>query len=320
MKWSGKLVGGALGLAFGPVGVALGVLAGHLYDEKTAGSSGRLLGDELDGDDGRVGGARRSAAAGESGARRRRGTAADRDPQVAAYQNSSPHRDPAQVAARFFRVTFEVMGHVAKADGRVSEQEIRAARAVMSEFALDTTQVAAAIGHFNTGKEPGYDLGGAIMGLRRVCAGRPDLLGTFLEIQMRAALAGTDLRGPVRPLLQRIAAMLGVGGMEFAHVEAVLRLRHGWAGSGRAHGGAGGAGQREALARVRLEQAYDVLEVPAGASDEEVTRAYRRQLSRHHPDKLKANGLPESMLEHAKQRTQQIIEAWELVREKRGLQ
>jgi len=47
--------------------------------------------------------------------------------------------------------------------------------------------------------------------------------------------------------------------------------------------------------------------------------AYRRQLSRHHPDKLKANGLPDSMIEHAKERTQQIIEAWELVRERRGI-
>jgi DnaJ like chaperone protein len=238
---------------------------------------------------------------------------------VAAYQDSRPHRNPAQVAARFFRTTFEVMGHVAKADGRVSEQEIQAARAVMTEFGLDAAQVAAAIGHFATGKQPGYDLSGAIMGLRRACAGRPDLLGTFLEIQMRAAIAGTDLRGPVRPLLQKIAAMLGVGGMEFAHIEAVLRLRHGWAG---ARGNAGGDGRegREALSRLRLEQAYEVLEVAATASDEEVTRAYRRQLSRHHPDKLKANGLPESMLEHAKRRTQQIIEAWDLVREKRGLQ
>ena len=70
---------------------------------------------------------------------------------------------------------------------------------------------------------------------------------------------------------------------------------------------------------MRLEQAYEVLEVAATARDDEVTKAYRRQLSRHHPDKLKANGLPESMLEHAKRRTQQVIEAWELVREKRGL-
>jgi DnaJ like chaperone protein len=42
-------------------------------------------------------------------------------------------------------------------------------------------------------------------------------------------------------------------------------------------------------------------------------------LSRNHPDKLKANGLPDSMIEHAKQRTQQIIEAYEVIKVKRGL-
>ena len=61
-----------------------------------------------------------------------------------------------------------------------------------------------------------------------------------------------------------------------------------------------------------------MLECSPTASKDEVVKAYRRQLSRHHPDKLKANGLPESMIEHAKQRTQQIIEAYELIRE-RGL-
>jgi DnaJ-domain-containing protein 1 len=57
----------------------------------------------------------------------------------------------------------------------------------------------------------------------------------------------------------------------------------------------------------------------SAADDDAVSKAYRRQLSRHHPDKLKANGLPESMLEHAKQRTQQIIEAWEVIRATRGI-
>ena len=33
----------------------------------------------------------------------------------------------------------------------------------------------------------------------------------------------------------------------------------------------------------------------ADHTDQEVTKAYRRQMSRHHPDKLVANGLPESM-------------------------
>ena len=43
---------------------------------------------------------------------------------------------PTQIGERFFRTTFQVMGHVAKADGRVSEQEIQAARAVMSQLRL----------------------------------------------------------------------------------------------------------------------------------------------------------------------------------------
>ena len=47
--------------------------------------------------------------------------------------------------------------------------------------------------------------------------------------------------------------------------------------------------------------------------------AFRRLMSRHHPDKLKANGLPDSMLEHAKQRTQAIREAYDLLRERRGM-
>src|SRR5207244_12479572 len=104
----------------------------------------------------------------------------------------------------------------------------------------------------------------------------------------------------------------------------------GVARQGLVEGGAGGGVRRGAFgadeapaspaARNRArEAAYRVLGTDAGASDEPLAKAYRRQLSRHHPDKLKANGLPESMMAHAKQRTQQIIEAYELIRERRGM-
>src|SRR5579864_9827107 len=45
------------------------------------------------------------------------------------------------IGDRFFRATFRVMGYLAKADGRVSEQEIAAARAVMNELRLNELQV-----------------------------------------------------------------------------------------------------------------------------------------------------------------------------------
>ena len=79
----------------------------------------------------------------------------------------------------------------------------------------------------------------------------------------------------------------------------------------------GGAGQAP-RSGLQMNAAYQILEVDPKATNEEVAKAYRRQLSKHHPDKLKANGLPESMLEHAKQRTQQIIEAYELIKSARG--
>ena len=66
-------------------------------------------------------------------------------------------------------------------------------------------------------------------------------------------------------------------------------------------------------------RAYEVLGVPRTAGDAEVKRAYRRQMSQNHPDKLVARGLPGSLLEVAKQKTQSIQAAWERIRESRGL-
>jgi DnaJ like chaperone protein len=266
MKWIGKLTGGLIGLAFGPIGVAVGVLLGHQFDQAQAD---------------------------------------DEEPGV-------PPADVAAISERFFRATFRVMGYVAKADGRVSEQEIAAARAVMGELRLDAAQVREAIALFTAGKQADFDLDAELAGLRRACRGRPDVVRIFLEIQVRAALAGNNMEGPVRPLLARIASALRISGLELAQIEAVLRIQR---GAFRAEGARGSAARDQSL-----EQAYRVLETNPGASNQEVVKAYRRQLHRHHPDKLKANGLPESMLAHAKQRTQQIIEAYELIRARRGMQ
>ncbi len=266
MRYTGKVLGGLIGMFLGPLGALAGVLLGHQVDE------------HLD------------------------------------KQDALPPPGPEEAAAigeRFFRATFRVMGHLAKADGRVSEQEISAARAVMAELRLDAARVQQAIECFTAGKQPDFDLGAELTGLGRACGGRPDLVRVFVEIQVRAALSGNNLDGPVRPQLNRIAGRLGVSPFELAQIEVVLRIR-----GGSFRYAAGGPGF--SVAR-KLDEAYKVLEAAPGDSDQDIVKAYRRQLSRHHPDKLKANGLPGSMIEHAKQRTQQIIEAYELIRERRGI-
>ncbi len=226
--------------------------------------------------------------------------------QVFDQERRAGARPQPALPAVFFRTTFEVMGHVAKSDGRVSEAEIAAARRTMRELGLGPDQVSAAITSFGVGKAPGYDVDRAVAGFRAVCGPRRDLLAAFIELQLRAALAGNDLSPPARAILTRVAGQFGISAIEFVRMEAALRGRRGAPPSG-------------ASASRSLSTCYAELGIDANASDREVTKAYRRQMSRHHPDKLVARGLPESMAQVAKEKTQRIQEAYEQIRAARGM-
>jgi DnaJ like chaperone protein len=230
--------------------------------------------------------------------------------------------DPRLVNELFFPTTFRVMGHIAKADGRVTEQEIASARAVMNALHLQPAQIQAAIGYFTEGKQPGFDLDPALARLRASIARYPDLAQFFVEIQLQASLAGNGLSAVPRARLQRVAMLLGLSAADFVRLESLLRFRQGpgmGAGAGGQTGGAGPGMGAAQMGAERISQAYSLLDATVHMSDEEVVKAYRRQMSRNHPDKLKANGLPPSMLERAKERTQQIQAAYELIRERRGM-
>jgi DnaJ like chaperone protein len=225
------------------------------------------------------------------------------------YDESTQQGAALPPAEQFFLSTFRVMGHVAKADGRVTEREIDAARAVMQGLRLNAQQVRMAIALFNSGKQSHFDLESELAQLRASCGMQPEILRVFLEIQLRFALAGSDMAAAARARVTRVAQGVGVDPPLLARMEAAFR-----GGDARA-----AAANAAATLDSRIAAAYRTLEVDPDIDDAELVKAYRRLMSRHHPDKLKANGLPDSMLEHAKQRTQAIREAYELLRERRGL-
>jgi DnaJ like chaperone protein len=219
----------------------------------------------------------------------------------------TPEAAAARINGLFFPATFRIMGHIAKADGRVSEQEIAAARTIMHSLRLGPEQTRRAIEYYTEGKQPGFDAPAAVRELRSALWGQPQLAYFFIEIQLHAAVAGNGLGEVPRQRLRRIATQLGIAPPDYAQLEALARWRSGARPAGP------GSGEEQ------IAEAYRVLEVEPAASDEQVVKAYRRQMSRHHPDKLQANGVPESMLEHAKERTQQIRAAYELIRTHRGM-
>jgi DnaJ like chaperone protein len=269
MSWKGKFFGAVVGLMLTHTvwGAVIGAIIGHMLDQS-----------------GVLGGRPR-------GRQSSRGAAAD----------------ALSISDEFFRTAFEMMGHVAKSDGRVSEAEIDAARRLMRELNLGPRETAVAIERFRAGKSATYDARLSIERLREACGQRHDLLRAFMELQLRAALAGNGMSPPARAILTRVAERLGMSGLEFAYMEAALRAR-------QAHQAPAGPRATDSLA-----ECYAELEIDSGLTDQEVTKAYRRQMSRHHPDKLVANGLPESMAQMAKEKTQRIQEAYEGIRAARGM-
>jgi DnaJ like chaperone protein len=213
----------------------------------------------------------------------------------------------ANVQQVFFRATFQVMGHVAKSDGRVSEQEIQAARAVMAQFRLSEADKLRAIQLFTEGKAPNFPLQPCLSELARLCVNRLDLRLMFIQIQLQTTFLGGGLNDASRAVLRRVCDALNVSQYQFAQMEAMLHMQ------GNANGG--GASPRTSS----LDESYQVLGVDKSASDAEVTKAYRRLMNQNHPDKLVAKGLPESMMKAAEEKTRSIRAAYETICAARGI-
>ncbi|MEQ8233046.1 MAG: co-chaperone DjlA [Gammaproteobacteria bacterium] len=224
--------------------------------------------------------------------------------------------DQERIQLAFFTATFAVMGHVAKADGRVSPDEIAHARAVMHEMNLNAEQTRVAQRLFREGKEPGFDLAGVLDQFLRECRRRHTLLQMFLEIQLHAAYADGALHDAEAVVLRRIANRLGFTAAQFAQIDALIRAARGHAGSAGSGRHGGGAGGRAGPGRKTMSaaEARQILGVTATAGEHEIKNAYRRLMSQHHPDKLIARGMPEEMVKVATTRTQEIRTAYETLR------
>jgi len=214
----------------------------------------------------------------------------------------------------FFAAVFSVMGHLAKADGRVNEAEIELTRRVMNRLQLNDDMRKTAVRLFTEGKRENFDLDQVLEQFRAECGNRFTLIRAFVEFQLELALADGLLDAAEERLLLRICERLRFSRFEFhalkTALEAQLRLsRSGWRG-------------QQPFGRPRepsLAECYAALGVDASAGNDEIRRAYRRLLSKHHPDKLAAAGVPEDKVRMANEKTHEIRQAWEIVRKARHL-
>ncbi|WP_275974136.1 co-chaperone DjlA [Shewanella pneumatophori] len=209
--------------------------------------------------------------------------------------------------ALFFNTTFAVMGHVAKASGHVTENDIRMASSLMDQLNLSGQARADAQAAFREGKESDFDLNACLKTFRIISMGRKEVLQMFLEIQIQTALSDAQLDQKERSILSTVAKELGFSQQQLDDLLARWQAEFNFHRSG-------GAGHQ-----TSIKDAYEVLGMSESNSDQDIKRAYRKLMNEHHPDKLVAKGLPAEMMELAKTKAQDIQAAYDRVKGERGM-
>jgi DnaJ like chaperone protein len=207
-----------------------------------------------------------------------------------------------RIQTAFFTASFSVMGHVCKADGQVTRDEISVARQVMAHMELNPDQKQAAIALFNEGKKGNFPLDDVLIQLRKEIGHRLTLKRMFMEIQCLAAVADKAIHPGEKRLLLHICEVIGFNQYELESLLSSVSV-----------------GLHRQDPAQTMGDAYKVLGIPRSASDQEVKKAYRRLMNQHHPDKLVAKGLPEEMIKLASDRTHEIKTAYEQIKQQRGL-
>ncbi len=197
----------------------------------------------------------------------------------------------AKVSDEFVRALFGCMGHLAKSDGRVSEDEIRAARLIMHRLGLSPAGVRRAIGWFDDGKRPGYPL-----------------VQTVRELLLEVVLAKPSLHREERAMIWTVCSELDIGRVELAQLEAMIRAQKGFKRSP--------AGDADA---ARVRNAYATLGVDPESSNDEIKKAYRRLMNRNHPDKIAGSNPEAAVVAEAERRTREVRSAYEMLKARRSI-
>ncbi|MCW7753027.1 co-chaperone DjlA [Desulfobotulus sp. H1] len=258
MGWIGKLVGGTLGFAIGgPLGAILGAAFGHGFDKK----------DDLylSGKGGRPGYGSRRIEAGDD----------------------ARHMT-------FFVAAFSMLAKLTKADGRISDVEIRTIEEIMEkDLRLNVDSRKIAIQIFRTAVQSPDSFESFAGQFAEAFRHQRQILELMADILMRVAVSDGKLTSEEERLIRRAVQIFGLSASFYEQ----LRSRYMKKGTG----------------------SYDVLGLDPSATDEEVKKQYRRLVREYHPDTIASKGLPEEFTELAEEKFRTIQEAYESIKKARGI-
>lgn len=206
----------------------------------------------------------------------------------------------------FLETMFISMGKLAKADGRVSPEEIAHAEDLMQKLGMTAEHRAQTIELFKRGATPEFDIKPTYLRFMSVCGQTKQLKQVLLVYLITMALADGQVHPVEEALLADIAEQLGYTPTSFKQLmDMVLNQSH-------FEGG-------QPSTATSLEDAYKALGVTKDHTDQEIKRAYRKLISQYHPDKLIGQGLPADMIAMATEKAKEIQNAHDVIKRARNI-
>lgn len=207
-----------------------------------------------------------------------------------------PLRDARQAQQAFLVAMISLAAKVAKADGCVSEQEVRSFDAFLRDrlgMSADDRRVAARL--FNEARDSGVPAEEFARQVRALIGHERARLIDLMSLLMSVAAADAGLHPSEERLLRSIAREMGMTAGDYETAAALFAPRE------------------------DPDAAYKVLGLTRAATDDEVKKAYRRLAREYHPDVVVNKGMGEDFRKFADEKMRAINVAYEKIQDERGL-
>lgn len=202
------------------------------------------------------------------------------------------HHEEAQMA--FFVSTFSMLAKLAHADGRISPEEIRTVEDFMAhELNLSPESKRFAVEIFETAINSPIAFQDFAAQFYQQFQNQPQLLDLMIDVLLRLSVADGDLSKREEELITTAARIFHFSEQKYKE----LRSRY----------------------AQDFEKYYATLGTDSNASDDEIKQRYRKLAKEYHPDKIAAKGLPEEFTKFANDKFREIQEAYDTIKQERGM-